>query len=157
MKKQEISVIIAERDPTTAQRLVSLSTRMGLRAFAFNTGKEALVAAQELKGKIFIAESGLADMDAGSFLTEVRSWKNGHTVVVMVDENDAAGKGEILRQGAYELIGKPVKPEAYRLMMQRILEKDEMCQKIKTLKRLYRFFLIMIPIMVTAGMLLAVV
>lgn len=154
-KKNRPKVMVAESDPDASARLVSLLESEGADVVAVRNGREAAVMCRCGKDRIILAAADLPDLDAVSFLREAGAGRNGNLFLIM-----AAGQGadsaEILRRGACEVIRKPVDPATFPLVIRRVLEKRSLSRKVDFLKGLTALLIFMIPLVMTAGILLAV-
>jgi len=154
-KKNKPTVIVAESDPYASALVVCLLEGTGTEVVTVQNGREAVAMCHRAKDSIVLAAADLPDLDAASFLREARSEKNRNLFLMMVEGKSRVNSAEMIRRGAWEVLAKPIDAKTFPLVIRRALAKRSLHRNIDFLKGVTAFLIVMIPLVMTAGILLA--
>jgi two-component system, LuxR family, response regulator FixJ len=103
-----LHVSVADPDPALYQRMLPSFTAAGARLRHFGTGADCLRAAVEDPPCSLVVSGDLADMSGIELLRELRAQRVHAPAVLIVMQGDVLSAVNAMRDGAVDVIEKPV-------------------------------------------------
>jgi two-component system, NtrC family, phosphoglycerate transport system response regulator PgtA len=150
------AVIVAESDRHVSVAVCCLLKEMGMTAITVRSGSEALEWCRKAKPSIVLAAADLPDIDPVSFLKAACAEKNRPAILMVKSGDDGTQNAALIELGAFEVIEKPVNFQTFPLVMHRALATRSLRRKVSFLKKVAATLTALIPLVVTAGILMAV-
>ncbi|MBI3048915.1 MAG: sigma-54-dependent Fis family transcriptional regulator [Acidobacteria bacterium] len=131
-------VLIVEDDPTTRAGLTELVRTWGFATEAAADGEEALQRITDFRPSIIISDLVMPRMDGLELLRAVRQEGSDVTVVILTAQGTVETAVEAIKQGAYDYLTKPIEPQRLKILLDKIVERQETLREVKVLRRQLR-------------------
>jgi two-component system, OmpR family, response regulator len=116
-----ISVVVADADPESMDRMASMVRWAGGHVFATQTGKEALDRAREREVVLAIVDTHLADMQADEVVRKLHAARSDLHVVVTTARHSEELEARCRREGVLVYAPKPLDEGKVLLILNRFL------------------------------------
>jgi DNA-binding NtrC family response regulator len=131
-------VLIVEDDPTTRLGLTELVRTWGFATDAAADGEEALRRITEFRPSIIITDLVMPRMGGLELLRTVRQEGSDLTVVILTAQGTVETAVEAIKEGAYDYLTKPIEPQRLKILLDKIVERQETLREVKVLRRQLR-------------------
>jgi DNA-binding NtrC family response regulator len=131
-------VLLVEDDPTTRLGLTELVRTWGFATDAAADGEEALRRITEFRPSIIITDLVMPRMGGLELLRAVRQEGSGLTVVILTAQGTVETAVEAIKEGAYDYLTKPIEPQRLKILLDKIVERQETLREVKVLRRQLR-------------------
>jgi len=131
-------VLIVEDDPTTRLGLTELVRTWGFSTDAASDGEEALQRITEFRPSIIISDLVMPRMGGLELLRAVRTESADLTVVILTAQGTVETAVEAIKEGAYDYLTKPIEPQRLKILLDKIVERQETLREVKVLRRQLR-------------------
>jgi DNA-binding NtrC family response regulator len=131
-------VLIVEDDPTTRLGLTELVRTWGFSTDAAADGEEALRRITEFRPSIIITDLVMPRMGGLELLRAVRQEGSGLVVVILTAQGTVETAVEAIKEGAYDYLTKPIEPQRLKILLDKIVERQETLREVKVLRRQLR-------------------
>jgi two-component system, NtrC family, response regulator AtoC len=127
-------VLIVDADAGLRQSLSLLLQAAGYTVVAEADPEQALRRATTDAFDLILCDVKLPKMDGVSFLRRYRS-DGGSGLMIMLSENGAENGGlAALREGAYDLLHKPIQPDEVTMTIRKAAEREKLRREVETLR-----------------------
>jgi DNA-binding NtrC family response regulator len=131
-------VLIVEDEPTTRLGLTELVRAWGFTADAAADGEEALQRITTFRPSIIISDLVMPRMGGLELLRALKDEGNSFTIVIVTAQGTVETAVEAIKDGAYDYITKPIEPQRLKILLDKIVERQETLREVKTLRRQLR-------------------
>ncbi len=131
-------VLIVEDDPTTRLGLTELVRTWGFTTDAAADGEEALRRMTDFRPSIMITDLVMPRMGGLELLRAVRQEGGDLTVVILTAQGTVETAVEAIKEGAYDYLTKPIEPQRLKILLDKIVERQETRREVKVLRRQLR-------------------
>ncbi|MBI2189826.1 MAG: sigma-54-dependent Fis family transcriptional regulator [Acidobacteria bacterium] len=131
-------VLIVEDDPTTRLGLSELVRTWGFATDAAADGQEALQRITDFRPSIIITDLVMPRMGGLELLRAVRQDASDVTVVILTAQGTVETAVEAIKEGAYDYLTKPIEPPRLKILLDKIVERQETRREVKVLRRQLR-------------------
>jgi len=130
-------VLIVEDDPSTRLGLTELVRTWGFTSDAAANGEEALERVTEFRPSIVISDMVMPRM-GGLELLEALKDEGGLTIVLLTAQGTVETAVEAIKLGAYDYLTKPVEPQRLKILLDKIVERQNTMREMRGLRRQLR-------------------
>ena len=131
----KLTVIVIEDDPPMRLGCVQAIQLAGFNALGFGTAEEALKAISPGFAGVVVTDLKLPGMDGMNFVERCRDVDPDLPVIIITGHGDIAVAVEAMRNGAYDFITKPFRPEGLVDVVRRATEKRLLTLEISNLRQ----------------------
>ena len=131
-------VLIVEDDPTTRVGLTELVRTWGFATDAAADGEEALRRITEFRPSIIITDLVMPRMGGLELLRVVRQEGTDLTVIILTAQGTVETAVEAIKEGAYDYLTKPIEPQRLKILLDKVVERQETLREVKVLRRQLR-------------------
>jgi DNA-binding NtrC family response regulator len=131
-------VLIVEDDPTTRVGLTELVRTWGFTTEAAADGEEALQRITSFRPTIVISDLVMPRMGGLDLLRRVKEEGGDLTVVILTAQGTVETAVEAIKEGAYDYLTKPIEPPRLKILLDKIVERQETLREVKVLRRQLR-------------------
>jgi DNA-binding NtrC family response regulator len=131
-------VLIVEDDPTTRLGLTELVRTWGFTTEAAADGEEALQRITDFRPSIVISDLVMPRMGGLELLRTIKSEGGDLTVVILTAQGTVETAVEAIKEGAYDYLTKPIEPQRLKILLDKIVERQETLREVKVLRRQLR-------------------
>ena len=131
-------VLIVEDDSNTRLGLTELVRTWGFSTEAAADGQEALQRITAFRPSIVITDLVMPRMDGMALLRALKEEGGDLTVILLTAQGTVETAVEAIKQGAYDYLTKPVEPQRLRILLDKIVERQETLREVKVLRRQLR-------------------
>jgi DNA-binding NtrC family response regulator len=131
-------VLVVEDDPTTRLGLTELVRTWGFATDAAADGEEALRRMTDFRPSIIITDLVMPRMGGLDLLRAVRQEGSDLIVVILTAQGTVETAVEAIKGGAYDYLTKPIEPQRLRILLDKIVERQETLREVKVLRRQLR-------------------
>jgi DNA-binding NtrC family response regulator len=131
-------VLIVEDDRATRLGLTELVRAWGFLAESAADGEEALHKITSFRPSIMISDLVMPGMDGLALLKATQEAGSDLTTVILTAQGTVETAVDAIKQGAYDYLTKPVDPQRLRILLEKIVERDETLREVKALRRQLR-------------------
>ena len=131
-------VLIVEDDPTTRVGLTELVRTWGFATDAAADGEEAQRRITEFRPSIIITDLVMPRMGGLELLRAVRHEGSDVIVVILTAQGTVETAVEAIKEGAYDYLTKPIEPQRLKILLDKIVERQETLREVKVLRRQLR-------------------
>jgi len=129
------SILLAEDETETRERLAKVLTKEGYKVHAACDGEEALALFLEHKIDVLLTDIRMPKKTGLEALSEMRAISEDFEAIVLTGYGDEASVIEALRLGAINFIKKPIDLEQMGLIVEKALEKLNLHRSLNYRKR----------------------
>jgi DNA-binding NtrC family response regulator len=130
-------VLIVEDDPSTRLGLTELVRTWGFTADAAANGEEALERITDFRPSIVISDMVMPRMGGLELLQALKD-EGGLTVVLLTAQGTVETAVEAIKLGAYDYLTKPVEPQRLKILLDKIVERQDTLREVRGLRRQLR-------------------
>ena len=131
-------VLIVEDDPTTRLGLTELVSTWGFTTEAAADGEEALQRITAFRPSIIISDLVMPRMDGIQLLHALKDEGGDLTIVILTAQGTVETAVEAIKQGAYDYLTKPIEPQRLKILLDKIVERQDKIREVKVLRRQLR-------------------
>ncbi len=131
-------VLVVEDDPATRVGLTELVRTWGFLADSAEDGEEALRKVTTFRPAIVVTDLVMPRMDGHALLKALREHDVDITVVLLTAQGSVESAVEAIKDGAYDYLTKPVDTQRLRILLQKVVERQETMREVKVLRRQLR-------------------
>jgi DNA-binding NtrC family response regulator len=130
-------VLIVEDDPTTRLGLTELVRTWGFATEAAADGEEALQRITAFRPSIIISDLVMPRMGGLELLRAVKD-EGDLTMVILTAQGTVETAVEAIKEGAYDYLTKPIEPQRLKILLDKIMERQDTRREVKVLRRQLR-------------------
>jgi DNA-binding NtrC family response regulator len=131
-------VLIVEDDASTRLGLTELVRTWGFTTDAAADGQEALDRVTAFRPSIIISDLVMPRMGGMDLLRALQDDGSDYTVVLLTAQGTVESAVEAIKHGAYDYLTKPVEPQRLKILLEKIIERQETRREVKVLRRQLR-------------------
>jgi DNA-binding NtrC family response regulator len=131
-------VLIVEDDPTTRLGLTELVRTWGFTTEAAADGEEALQRITAFRPSIIISDLVMPRMGGLELLRALKDEGGDLTVVILTAQGTVETAVEAIKEGAYDYLTKPIEPQRLKILLDKIVERQDTRREVKVLRRQLR-------------------
>jgi len=128
-------VLIVEDDPMTRNGLKELVGSWGFTTASAVDGQDALGQLTQFRPSIVVSDLVMPRLDGLGLLRALRSDDPEIDVVILTAQGSVETAVEAIKDGAYDYLTKPVDPQRLRILLDKLVERQEALREIKVLRR----------------------
>jgi DNA-binding NtrC family response regulator len=131
-------VLIVEDDAATRAGLTELVRTWGFITESAADGDEGLQKVASFRPAIVVTDLVMPRMDGMALLKALREQDDDVEVVILTAQGTIDSAVEAVKQKAYDYLTKPVDPQRLRILLDKVVERQEMLREVKVLRRQLR-------------------
>jgi DNA-binding NtrC family response regulator len=131
-------VLIVEDEPTTRLGLTELVSTWGFTTDSAADGQEALQRITTFRPSIIISDLVMPRMGGLELLRALKDEGNALTVVILTAQGTVETAVEAIKEGAYDYLTKPVEPQRLKILLDKIVERQDTLREVKVLRKQLR-------------------
>ena len=131
-------VLIVEDEPTTRLGLTELVSTWGFTTESASDGQEALQRITTFRPSIIISDLVMPRMGGLELLRVLKDEGNALTVVILTAQGTVETAVEAIKEGAYDYLTKPVEPQRLKILLDKIVERQDTLREVKVLRKQLR-------------------
>jgi DNA-binding NtrC family response regulator len=131
-------VLIVEDEPSTRLGLTELVRTWGFTAESAADGEEALQRITVFRPSIVISDLVMPRMGGLDLLRALKDEGGELTVVILTAQGTVETAVEAIKQGAYDYLTKPIEPQRLKILLDKIVERQDTLREVKVLRRQLR-------------------
>ena len=131
-------VLVVEDEPATRLGLTELVRTWGFMADSAADGEEALQKITGFRPSIVISDLVMPRMGGLDLLRAVKDEGGDLTIVILTAQGTVETAVEAIKEGAYDYLTKPVEPQRLKILLDKIVERQDTLREVKTLRRQLR-------------------
>jgi DNA-binding NtrC family response regulator len=131
-------VLIVEDEPSTRLGLTELVRTWGFTAESAADGEEALQRITVFRPSIVISDLVMPRMGGLDLLRALKDERGELTVVILTAQGTVETAVEAIKQGAYDYLTKPIEPQRLKILLDKIVERQDTLREVKVLRRQLR-------------------
>jgi DNA-binding NtrC family response regulator len=131
-------VLIVEDDAAARVGLVQLVKSWGFLAESASDGEDALVKVTSFRPSIVISDLVMPRMDGLTLLRALQSQDADVTTLLLTAMGTVETAVEAMKEGAYDYLTKPVDIQRLKVLLDKIVERQETLREVKALRRQLR-------------------
>src|SRR5215204_2865399 len=131
-------VLVVEDEPATRLGLTELVRTWGFAADAAGDGEEALQRITAFRPSIIISDLVMPRMGGLDLLRELKDDGGEYTVVILTAQGTVETAVEAIKEGAYDYLTKPIEPQRLKILLDKIVERQDTLREVKILRKQLR-------------------
>jgi DNA-binding NtrC family response regulator len=131
-------VLVVEDEPATRLGLTELVRTWGFTADFAADGEEALQKITAFRPSIVISDLVMPRMGGLDLLRAVKDEGGDLTIVILTAQGTVETAVEAIKEGAYDYLTKPVEPQRLKILLDKIVERQDTLREVKVLRRQLR-------------------
>src|ERR1700752_387536 len=131
-------VLVVEDEPTTRLGLTELVSTWGFATDSAADGQEALQRITTFRPSIIISDLVMPRMGGLELLRALKDEGNALTVVILTAQGTVETAVEAIKEGAYDYLTKPVEPQRLKILLDKIVERQDTIREVKVLRNQLR-------------------
>src|SRR5215204_1330772 len=131
-------VLVVEDDPSTRLGLSELVRTWGFTTDAAADGQEALDKITAFRPSIIISDLVMPRMGGLDLLRALKDDGGEFTVVILTAQGTVETAVEAIKEGAYDYLTKPIEPQRLKILLDKIVERQDTRREVKVLRRQLR-------------------
>ena len=131
-------VLIVEDEPSTRVGLTELVRTWGITADAAGDGEEALQRVTIFRPSIIISDLVMPRRDGLELLRALKDDGGDYTVVILTAQGTVETAVEAMKEGAYDYLTKPIEPQRLKILLDKIVERQDTLREVKVLRKQLR-------------------
>src|SRR6187549_1318351 len=131
-------VLIVEDEPSTRLGLTELVRTWGFTTDAAGDGEEALQRITAFRPNIIISDLVMPRMGGLDLLRALKDDGGEFMVVILTAQGTVETAVEALKEGAYDYLTKPIEPQRLKILLDKIVERQDTLREVKVLRRQLR-------------------
>ncbi len=131
-------VLIVEDEPSTRLGLTELVRTWGFTAESAADGEDALKQVTAFRPSIIITDLVMPRLGGLDLLKALKQDDAGCTVVLLTAQGSVESAVEAIKEGAYDYLTKPIEPQRLKILLDKIVERQDTLREVKVLRRQLR-------------------
>jgi DNA-binding NtrC family response regulator len=131
-------VLIVEDEPTTRDGLTELVSTWGFTTESAADGQEALQRITSFRPSIVISDLVMPRMGGLELLRALKDEGTALTIVILTAQGTVETAVEAIKEGAYDYLTKPVEPQRLKILLDKIVERQDTLREVKVLRKQLR-------------------
>src|SRR5262245_42610047 len=131
-------VLIVEDEPATRLGLTELVSTWGFTTDSAADGEEALQRITAFRPSIVISDLVMPRMGGLELLRALKEEGTAITTVILTAQGTVETAVEAIKEGAYDYLTKPIEPQRLKILLDKIVERQETIREVKVLRRQLR-------------------
>jgi len=131
-------VLIVEDEPSTRLGLSELVRTWGFSTEAAEDGEDALRRITSFRPTIIVSDLVMPRMGGLDLLRALKADGGDYTVVILTAQGTVETAVEAIKEGAYDYLTKPIEPQRLKILLDKIVERQETLREVKVLRRQLR-------------------
>jgi DNA-binding NtrC family response regulator len=131
-------VLIVEDEPTTRLGLTELVSTWGFTTESAADGQEALQLITTFRPSIIISDLVMPRMGGLELLRALKDEGSGLTIVILTAQGTVETAVEAIKEGAYDYLTKPVEPQRLKILLDKVVERQDTLREVKVLRKQLR-------------------
>src|ERR671918_925588 len=131
-------VLIVEDEPSTRLGLTELVRTWGFSTDSAGDGEEALQRITVFRPSIIISDLVMPRMGGLDLLRALKDDGGDYTIVILTAQGTVETAVEAIKQGAYDYLTKPIEPQRLKILLDKIVERQETRREVKLLRKQLR-------------------
>ena len=131
-------ILIVEDEPSTRLGLTELVRTWGFTAESAADGEEALDQITSFRPSIIITDLVMPRMGGLDLLKALKNDGGEFTVVLLTAQGSVETAVEAIKEGAYDYLTKPIEPQRLKILLDKIVERQDTLREVKVLRRQLR-------------------
>ncbi|MGE0594223.1 MAG: sigma-54-dependent transcriptional regulator [Vicinamibacterales bacterium] len=131
-------VLVVEDEPSTRLGLTELVRTWGYATESAADGEEALRRVTDFRPSIIISDLVMPRMGGLELLRALKDEGGDLTIVILTAQGTVETAVEAIKEGAYDYLTKPVEPQRLRILLDKIVERQDKIREVKVLRRQLR-------------------
>ena len=131
-------VLIVEDEPSTRVGLTELVRTWGFTADSAGDGEEALQRITVFRPSIIISDLVMPRRDGLELLRALKDDGGDYTVVILTAQGTVETAVEAMKEGAYDYLTKPIEPQRLKILLDKIVERQDTLREVKVLRKQLR-------------------
>jgi DNA-binding NtrC family response regulator len=131
-------VLVVEDEPATRLGLTELVRTWGFTADAAADGEEALQKITVFRPSIIISDLVMPRMGGLELLRALKDEGGDLTIVILTAQGTVETAVEAIKEGAWDYLTKPVEPQRLKILLDKIVERQDTLREVKVLRRQLR-------------------
>src|SRR3954463_173152 len=131
-------VLIVEDEPSTRVGLTELVRTWGFTTDAAADGEEALQGITTFRPAIIISDLVMPRMGGLELLRALKEEGTAITTVILTAQGTVETAVEAIKEGAYDYLTKPVEPQRLKILLDKIVERQDTLREGKGLRKQLR-------------------
>jgi DNA-binding NtrC family response regulator len=133
-----VRILVVEDDAAARVGFQQLLRGWGFAVEAAADGEEALQRVPDFRPDIVVTDLVMPKLDGIGLLRALQQEGAGVTTVILTAQGTVDTAVEALKQGAYDYLSKPVDFQRLRILLDKIIERQETLREVKALRRQLR-------------------
>ncbi|HZL96423.1 MAG TPA: response regulator, partial [Vicinamibacterales bacterium] len=131
-------VLVVEDEPSTRVGLTELVRTWGFTADSAGAGEEALQRITVFRPSIIISDLVMPRRDGLELLRALKDDGSDYTVVILTAQGTVETAVEAMKEGAYDYLTKPIEPQRLKILLDKIVERQDTLREVKVLRKQLR-------------------
>src|SRR6187399_2463183 len=131
-------VLVVEDEPSTRVGLTELVRTWGFTADSAGDGEEALQRITVFRPSIIISDLVMPRRDGLELLRALKDDGSDYTVVILTAQGTVETAVEAMKEGAYDSLTKPIEPQRLKILLDKIVERQDTLREVKVLRKQLR-------------------
>jgi DNA-binding NtrC family response regulator len=131
-------VLIVEDEPSTRLGLTELVSTWGFTTDSAADGEEALQQITAFRPSIVISDLVMPRMGGLELLRALKEEGTAITTVILTAQGTVETAVEAIKEGAYDYLTKPVEPQRLKILLDKIVERQDTLREVKSLRKQLR-------------------
>jgi DNA-binding NtrC family response regulator len=131
-------VLVAEDDRQTRLGLTELIEAWGFVAEGAADGEEALAKVTTFRPSIIVTDLVMPRMSGLDLLRALQDQLSDLSIIILTAQGTVETAVEAMKVGAYDYLTKPVDPQRLRILLERVVERQETLREVAALRRQLR-------------------
>jgi DNA-binding NtrC family response regulator len=131
-------VLIVEDEPSTRLGLTELVRTWGFITDSAADGEEALQRITVFRPTIIISDLVMPRMGGLELLRALKDEGDGLTIVILTAQGTVETAVEAIKEGAYDYLTKPIEPQRLKILLDKIVERQDTLREVKVLRKQLR-------------------
>src|SRR3954453_8044415 len=131
-------VLIVEDEPSTRVGLTELVRTWGFTTDSAADGEDALRRITTFRPSIIISDLVMPRMGGLDLLRALASDGGDYTIVILTAQGTVETAVEAIKEGAYDYLTKPIEPQRLKILLDKIVERQDTLREVKVLRKQLR-------------------
>jgi DNA-binding NtrC family response regulator len=131
-------VLIVEDEPSTRLGLTELVRTWGFMADSAADGQEALEKITSFRPSIIISDLVMPRMGGLELLRALKDEGSDLTIVILTAQGTVETAVDAIKEGAYDYLTKPIEPQRLKILLDKIVERQDTLREVKVLRKRLR-------------------
>src|SRR5215204_4790208 len=131
-------VLIVEDEPSTRLGLTELVRTWGFTTDSAGDGEDALQRITVFRPNIIISDLVMPRMGGLELLRALKDDGGDYTVVILTAQGTVETAVEAIKEGAYDYLNKPIEPQRLKILLDKIVERQDTLREVKVLRKQLR-------------------